>query len=172
MIMAQFTIAVELLLLQEGGYNPKDAGNAGCANFGITQRWMYNLVYPLLTWENAGHAVKSLSRSQAITLYKIHMWDRYSMGGIQNQTVTNALLNAMVNMGEQTAVKILQRVLKVKADGVIGPITLTTLNRSAPQDLLPLWKITLANRYRAIAAKKPGSPLKSWLRRLDRIFAS
>lgn len=83
--MADFEIAVELVLNHEGGYTPglpDDPG--GETNFGISKR-----AFPDLD-------IKNLTEQQAKDIYKQQYW---SFDEITDQSVANCLLDCAVNQG-------------------------------------------------------------------------
>lgn len=114
-----FGKSLELVLKSEGGYvnNPADPG--GMTNLGCTKS----------TWEAwLGHQVSEndmrlLKINDVAPLYKQKYWDRVS-GDDLPTGLDYAVFDAAINSGAGRASKWLQETLNVKADGVIGPITI------------------------------------------------
>ena len=63
-------------------------------------------------------------------------WDVIKGDDIQSQSVALAIYDWAVHSGPATAVKHVQRILGVKSDGIVGPITLAAINSFSP---LPLF---------------------------------
>jgi len=111
--------AVDYMLLLEGGFvnHPKDPG--GMTNLGVTQR----------VWEAwVGHPVgekemRALTPTIVAPMYKQKYWDKVQ-GDELPSGVDLAVFDCCVNSGPGRAAKLLQRVLGLTEDGVIGPKTL------------------------------------------------
>lgn len=73
-----------------------------------------------------------------------------------------------VNAGPVTAIKTLQRVLGVKEDGKIGPVTISTAN--VQQRVFHNFKAARNAYYEGIARRNPTQKkfLKGWLNRVER----
>jgi lysozyme family protein len=108
-------ILIQRLLENEGGYvnNPKDPG--GETKYGISKR-----SYPDLD-------IKNLTVEHAIGIYFNEYLDHIPYAQM-HPAVAWQLLDFGVNSGMRTAVKALQRFLGVKADGLIGPRTLSAMS--------------------------------------------
>ena len=65
------------------------------------------------------------------------------------------LFDMGVLMGRKTAVKLLQRTLKVQADGEFGPITLSALNQMREALFLNMYENTLKQHINYLIAKRP-----------------
>ena len=135
--MADPNIAIQKVLVTEGGFvdNPNDKG--GATNFGITQA-EYEL------W--VGHPVtvddiKNMSVQEAKAIYQKNYWEALSLDQVQDQNVADALMDQCVNRGVPTMALHLQLVLRslgyaVGTDGKIGPHTLQALNSANPRQIL------------------------------------
>ena len=114
-----FPMALQAMLKHEGGYvfHEKDPG--GMTNLGVTKR----------VWESwVGHAVdekqmRALTPALVAPLYKKKYWDRVS-GDELPTGLDMAVFDFAVNSGVVRAAKMLQELLGVTQDGVIGPQTL------------------------------------------------
>jgi lysozyme family protein len=88
--MANFQIAVALVLKHEGGYEPPGTGDPGGeTNWGISKR-----AYPNLD-------IKNLTRDDAIAIYQRDYWTPYMSA--QSQPMANCMLDAAVNQGQGAA---------------------------------------------------------------------
>ncbi len=109
-----FNIAIDRVLASEGGYvnNPLDPG--GETNWGISKR-SYRTVN-----------IKSLTRDQAVAIYKRDFWDAAS-GDTLHPAIAFQSLDFAVNSGCDIARRYLQRAAGVADDGYIGPVTLAAI---------------------------------------------
>ena len=151
--MADFNIAIETVLANEGGICNVSGDPGGLTNFGISQR-----AYPNVD-------IRNLTRDAAAAIYRRDFW-RYD--AVLSQPVATKLFDMSVNMGH-TAIAILQRCVSVPADGLWGPTTCAAVNtvNAAMPGLLDEYKMELANHYRNIVLAKPEMAqfLQGWLRR-------
>jgi lysozyme family protein len=130
--MSIFDNAFSVVIGEEGGYtaNPADPGNwtggkvgAGtCAgtNYGISAA-----AYPNLN-------ISGLTLDQAKAIYKADYWDRVC-GDQLPPAIALLVFDAAVNSGPVRAACWLQNALKVKPDGVLGPLTLAAAANCAGQ---------------------------------------
>jgi lysozyme family protein len=149
--MAEFSLAIPIVLENEGGYvdDPNDPG--GETNFGISKR-----SYPNVD-------IKGLTAATASAIYERDFW---KFGGITDQGVANKLFDSYVNM-EHTAIKIAQTIVAVTADGVYGPGTEAAINYVGPEAFLAQYRTQLEQHYRNIVRANPAEEefLAGWLRR-------
>lgn len=94
--MADFDLAVELVLKHEGGLvdNPQDPG--GLTNFGISLR-----SYPQLGEDG----IRKLTADDAKAIYLRDFWKPWMMGA-PDQRLANVLLDSAVNQGMNTALQL------------------------------------------------------------------
>lgn len=168
--MADFNIAIERVLKNEGGYNNVKGDNGGATNFGLSLRFLQT-IYPSWLEED----VKDLTKDSALQIYKQFFWNRTRYCEISNQRIANYVIDCAVNHGVQQANKFLQRAIMavdtppslVEDDGVMGNITLSRVN-SADIDKLALWccmKAIRADFFRSLVRKDKTQEkfLKGWL---------
>lgn len=107
-----FNKALKVVLQYEGGYvnDTKDPG--GETKYGISKR-----SYPHLD-------IKSLSLKDVEPIYRKDYWQVCACDQMP-WPVSMVVFDTAVNMGVKTAAQILQEVVGAKADGVIGPKTIT-----------------------------------------------
>jgi len=118
-----FDQAFVILIGNEGGYSndPHDAG--GETQFGISKR-----AYPDVD-------IKNLTLDQAKAIYKRDYWDKAQADQYDGQ-VGFHVFDAAVNSGIGTAIRLLQRAVGVKDDGVVGPATLAAVSAVSPVKLI------------------------------------
>ena len=126
--------ALANVLKHEGGYvnHPSDPG--GRTNLGVTQR----------VWEEwVKHDVdekqmRELTPEMVAPLYEEKYWQRVK-GDDLPPGVDYVVFDASVNSGTGRASKWLQECVGVQPDGVIGPMTLRTVQSMVPADLVNLY---------------------------------
>lgn len=115
---------IERVIANEGGetftYNPADPG--GATKWGITARGIHDY------WnhEATPEQIKALTHEDAVGFY-LWLLKTSKIDQIVNEQVRYFVFDAAVHMGVTQAVKLLQRALGVKDDGVIGPATLAAV---------------------------------------------
>jgi len=122
---SQFENAVGLVLQHEGGFvqHPSDPG--GATNFGITHATLARA---------RGHSVsvddvRNLTREGAIAIYRRLYWDAVRAEELP-PGLDLAVFDLAVHSGPLRAVRLLQAVLGVEADGIVGPVTLAAARRA------------------------------------------
>lgn len=140
----------------EGGYvnDPRDPG--GETKFGISKR-----SYPR-------EYIRALTRDRAIELYKRDYWDACRCDELPPRLAV-AVFDAAVNQGVGAATLLLQRSLRVAADGKIGPITLKAA-RDADQGEAVLellgWRL-----HRYAFTTNASTYMRGWANRVLRLLA-
>lgn len=139
----------------EGGYSndPDDPG--GETKYGISKR-----SYPNVD-------IKNLTVQQAIDIYTRDFWNRNNIGSFQNQTLANIVFRFIVHSGQDTAVRILQTLVRVPVDGEIGSVTLRAVNASDPGTLQNSFRLTTCRYYLDLVTRKPTQEkyFKGWIKR-------
>ena len=134
--MANFNLTIPFTHEKEGGFvnDPADAG--GATNMGVTLRtyteYCHRKGYPNPTVEN----LVQLTEEQWQDIMRTMYWNVVGGDHIQSQSVALAIYDWAVHSGPTTAIKHVQRILGVKPDGIVGPITLVAINSASP---LPLF---------------------------------
>ena len=114
----------KLILAHEGGYvdHPKDPG--GATNLGITFAVLQAWYGRKITKQD----VKNLSRQTALDIYKAQYWDKASCS-LLPLGLDYMVMDYGVNSGPSRAIKDLQRIVGVAADGVPGAITVEAVKQ-------------------------------------------
>lgn len=150
--MATFEVAIDELLLQEGGYvnDPQDRG--GETKYGISKK-----SFPHVD-------IASLTVEEAKNIYRQVYWQ---FEAVESQAVANKLLSMSVHFGLSRAVRLLQSIVHVNNDGIFGAKTLNATNLQYPPILIQELRIASAVRY-AMIVSSDTSQLKyinGWMRR-------
>ena len=112
-----FERAMAIVFELEGGYVNDPADSGGATKFGISAT-----AYPNVD-------IKNLTREDAIALYRRDYWDKCRCVELPD-AVRLAVFDSAVNQGTMTAIRILQKAVNVKADGIIGSITLAAAHNT------------------------------------------
>lgn len=125
----RFSACLDHVLMHEGGYvdHPDDPG--GATNMGITRKTLarWRRVSP---WSALPKSeVAALSREEAAAIYRALYWSATKAGSMP-AGLDLALFDLAVNSGVDRALRMLQTVLGVAADGVVGPVTLAALENA------------------------------------------
>lgn len=128
--MANIALLVPIIQKWEGGYvfDPDDPG--GHTFMGIT----------LTTWKKAGYDKTGDGNIDAndlrlvtyeemiIGILKPYYWDVWQADHIRNQSIANLLVDWIWCSGARTIV-IVQHILELKTDGIVGNKTLSAINK-------------------------------------------
>jgi lysozyme family protein len=135
-----FEKALKAVLNWEGDYtnDPRDPG--GETRYGISKRAYPDLNIWLLTVEEAAN------------IYRADYWEKCQCDKFADP-VAILLFDTAVNMGNDAAAKMLQSVVGVKVDGIIGPKTIHGVNMADP-----VWVV----RELAAARMLRYSKMKNW----------
>lgn len=121
-----FDTAVEKVIATEGGYtnDPRDRGNwttgvIGKGKCNGTKYGISAMSYPDLD-------IINLTKENAKSIYKTHYWDANHLDKL-NPILAVQVFDAAVQHGSTTAIKLLQKLIGVNADGVLGNGTLKTI---------------------------------------------
>ena len=166
--MSEIKKLAPFVLKWEGGFvnDPLDKG--GATNKGVT----------MAVWQKQGYDkngdgkidvkdLKNLSDEDATKIMKKHYWDRCRADEIQDQRVANTLVDWVWCSGAW-GIKIPQKMLGLKADGIVGAKTLQAINK-APENFLQILYKERQEFLERIVKTNPTQKrfLKGWLNRLE-----
>lgn len=167
--MADVNKLVPHILKWEGGFvnDPDDLG--GATNKGVTfKTYKFYRNRKGLPIPSVGD-LKRLSNDEFTDILKTMFWDACRADNIQSQSVANAIVDWAWHSGTTTAVKEIQRVLEVKADGIIGNITLSAINSQSPLPLFGKIKAARVKYIERICKSRPGNQkyYRGWMNRIN-----
>ncbi len=162
--------AIALMIQLEGGESNLKGDPGGHTKYGITQYTLNSLhsIIPELPT-----SVENLTSEQAAMIYRNVQWASIR-GDDLPRSLACLLLNAAVNMGEPTAIGLLQNVLGVVEDRHMGPVTLEAVkNWRSPympgQTLAEEYAAHVGVKYASLYVREGQFEL-GWLRRLFRVY--
>ena len=151
------------VLKAEGGFvdHPADKGQA--TNFGIT-------LSTLSAWrkkECSAEDVKALTEAEARDIYQEQYFKAPGFNQLHS-VLWPIVVDAAVNHGVSGAIKMLQRAVRVKDDGVLGLETLTAANLHPPKTLAARFLAQRARKFGRIVTKDPTQAVfaEGWMNRL------
>lgn len=151
-----FDQAIEVILKHEGGYvhNPNDPG--GETKYGISKR-----SYPELN-------IRELTRDHAKEIYKQDYWQPLKLYMIDNANICLEIFDFAVNAGVSRSVKLAQKLVSTKEDGILGGITAKAINEFEG-DFVKAFKHARIIYYEALAKNnsKLRIFLKGWINRVN-----
>lgn len=162
--------AITLMIQLEGGYANVKGDPGGRTKYGITQA---TLAVERLVDGSLPTDVLDLTTEQAVSIYRRVDWDEFHGDDLPG-VLSPLVLNQAVNMGEQTAVGLLQECVGVPVDHVMGSHTLEAVKawRSSympGQTLAEEYAAHAGVKYASLYAKEGQFEL-GWLRRLFRVY--
>ncbi len=169
--MARADILWPFIKSWEGGFSNHPNDKGGATNMGIT----------IATWKKQGYDkdgdgdidiqdLMFLTDADAYNIFKLDYWQKLKGAQIKDQSVANLLVDWLWSSGAY-GIKIPQRVLGVKIDGIVGPKTLAALNAQEPRAFFAKLKKEREDYLNRICITTPANKafLKGWLRRLNSI---
>lgn len=162
--MVDFSLAFQLMIANEGGYgnDPDDPG--GETYKGIARKmhskWNGWTTVDLLKRQSGfpANLDKDAELQQDVSnFYRTVFWDPLKGDQMNNQEVANSIFDFAVNAGLSTSASLAQMVIGAKADGVIGPQTIASLNAFDPEHFLAAFTVAKIARYVTIVKKRPTS---------------
>lgn len=159
--MASWFSYIPILIKWEGGFvnNPSDKG--GATNRGVT----------LTTFRKFYGADKTVNDLKAMTdcqwcgIMRTY-WNNVKADQIQSQSIADLFADWHINAGVN-AIKRVQRMFGITADGIVGKVTLSYLNSPNREAIFYRIRDERENYYLDIVKKDPSQRvfLNGWLRR-------
>ncbi|SFB72437.1 Predicted Peptidoglycan domain-containing protein [Zunongwangia mangrovi] len=171
---ASFEAYSPLLQQVEGGYqnNTNDPGNKNSlgqyvgTNHGISARWYESI----LGYPPSKADMLAITKSYAKELFLEYFWLKNGGDKIINQAVANTIIDHEVNAGN--GVLLAQRCLNnhfgynLSEDDVMGPMTLSAINRVDPVRFVNLFNGYRKKHYETVS--NSATFLSGWLKRLKK----
>ena len=156
--MRPFEDFVNIIIEHEGGYvNDKD-DKGGATKYGISLRFLKSIEVCDGDIDDDGDVdiddIKKLTISESKELYKKYFFDKMLLSQIKDDLASLHIFDHGVNAGTGTAVKLAQRIVKCKEDGIMGKKTITAINEYKNSFVLE-YKNLREIYYATIVAKNP-----------------
>lgn len=162
---ANFEKCLAELLKHEGGYvnHPQDPG--GATNLGVTQAVWEDWIDRAVSEDE----MKALTPNKVAPLYREMYWDRIKADKLP-AGVDYCVFDAAVNSGVSRAVKWLQTIANVPADGIIGAETLKQVLLTNPLMVIDKYS---AIRLEFLKGRSTWTTFgKGWERRVKEVEAT
>lgn len=163
--MNTFGKAMDFVFKWEGGLCEDAADAGGITNYGVCLRFLKS-IKPDASRDDIIH----MSSEQAKDIFYNEFWLRCNCDQIPDK-IAFALFDTAINLGCKQAVKLLQRTIGVKDDGIIGIVTINECNdRVEEQDaVVDAFLKKRTQFYRDLANKKHSQQvfLNGWLNRVN-----
>ena len=168
--MADIRKLAPFILKWEGGVvnDPDDLG--GATNMGVTigtyEAYCRKKGYSKPTVER----LKNLTKEEWTEILKTMYWDRWKADEIKSQSVADILVDWVWASGAH-GIKIPQRLLGVKVDGIVGPKTIAAVNAKNPRELFDMIKIARFDFIEDICHQRPTNNKfkRGWMNRINDI---
>lgn len=131
MAVSSYDEALRRLLVHEGGYSNHPSDPGGPTNYGITIHDYRRYVKPGATAAD----IKAMRVTEAKAIYRAKYWDAQRCDDLP-AGVDYAVFDYGVNSGIGRSKKVLQRVIGVNADGVLGPKTMAAVAAHDPKQTI------------------------------------
>lgn len=155
--MRPFEDYLKVILKHEGGYVNHSSDPGGETMYGICKR-----SYPNLD-------IKNITVEQASEIYYKDYWKPLNIENVSNELIKLHLFDMAVNAGIKPAVKLLQSVLGVVPDGIIGPRSEAKIAQFEATELVDLYKEARIQYYAGLVKKnsKLSVFLSGWINRVN-----
>ncbi len=160
--MAEFKIALQKMLTYEGGY-ANDPDDLGAETYkGISRAAHSNWSgWSCIDKHKAKTDFPSILdkdielKKQVELFYLYEFWFPLKADQILNQTTASSIFDFAVNAGIKTSVQMVQSIIGVKADGIIGDQTLKKLHSLDFGYFQPAFTVAKITHYISIIKKRP-----------------
>jgi lysozyme family protein len=158
-----YEAALAHVLKSEGLWSDNPADPGGATMKGITlvvyRNWKRN---PHLTKDD----LKNIPDQEVHDLYKELYWDKID-GDMLPSGVDYAVFDSAVNMGVGRAAKLIQEAAGVAADGVLGPTSLSFIQKADPKELIEKFSQLKEAFYKSLSTFPTFG--KGWLNRVAEV---
>lgn len=159
-MQTNFEPSLAAVLQHEGGFvnHPSDPG--GMTNLGVTKSVWEEFSGKPATEQD----MRNLTKEMVAPLYRKKYWDACRCNDMP-AGVDYLVFDFAVNAGCSRSAKTLQQALKIRTDGVIGPVTLKAATEADEKQLINDFSIFKENFYRRLPTFYIFG--KGWLNRIE-----
>ena len=122
--MANHKILAPFILSHEGGFSNDKNDHGGATMKGVTLA-TFRSVYGQGKTVND---LKKITTEQWNNIFKKYYWDKCNADLIDNQSIANMLVDFAWHSGVSKATEVIQKIVGVTADGIIGRVTIGAIN--------------------------------------------
>lgn len=168
--MAKVEILAPYIKKWEGGFANDPADRGGATNKGVTIATFEAYCKAKSLPRPNVERLKRMTDGEWLDILKTMFWDRWQADKIKSQKLANILVDWVWGSGVY-GIKIPQRILGVKQDGIVGDETLKALNAQDPDKLFQVIYEARKKYLNDITISRPINKrfLKGWLNRLEDI---
>lgn len=183
----KYETCVDSLLEDEGGFVCDKNDHGGATNFGISLRFLNNLISKG-TPEEISHYftnktidadfVKKINAEFAKNIYYYCFWIPCHLDKIDSVSIARKVLSCIVNLGAWKGSTLVQHAInslrkdkvKILVDGKIGQKTIDAINEITMEEFLKAIEDYLIDYYISIVEEEPTQAkfLKGWISRAKR----
>lgn len=151
--MAIFDDAFAYAMINEGGAlisdHALDAG--GVTKWGVSLRALQKFAGA----DKTATDIRGLTQETAKAFYRQNYWLAPRYDGVANSALAMALFDVGVVAGPAQSTKIMQRIVDVKDDGVLGPKTRAAINTANADTVLTQFSYAVQQLFISIVRAKP-----------------
>lgn len=162
--MAEFKTAFQKMLIHEGSYvnDPDDQGGETYKGISRTMHKIWSGWAIIDMYKNKSGFPATLDKdvelqNQVEIFYRTNFWFPLNAEHISNQTIADSIFDFSVNAGVIISVRLAQSILGVKADGIIGELTIKKLNSFDFGYFLPAFTVAKIAHYISMIKKRPAN---------------
>jgi len=153
-----FKLCIPIILKNEGGYINDSDDPGGKTKYGISQKNYLDI------------DIENLTEIQAKMFYNVDYWTPMKLERIKDKNLILQIFDMAVNIYHTRAIRILQRLVGTKTDGIMGPMTLAVVNNELDKgrDLFSEYKLERIRFYiyRVKIRKANKKYLYGWINRV------
>ncbi len=153
---------ISIVLKNEGGYVNHKSDPGGETKYGIS-----DIADGIIDGAYNGIDISKMTKDQAVDIYYYKYWQPMNLHLIEDENLKLQIFDMGVNAGYKTAIKLLQRYLELKPDGIIGNITSFAVNGKFTAEQ---YKELRRNYYNNLVRKnqKYAVFINGWLNRVEK----
>lgn len=165
--MADYKKLKPFILRWEGGYVNRKSDRGGPTNKGITLKTFQSFYGK----DKGIDDLKRLTDEQWDHIFLKGFWNPFQAGEIKSQSVANICVDWAWASGTVTAIRQVQRILRVAVDGKVGKVTLNAINSLNARRLFDSIKARRIAFVENIVKNDPSQSvnLRGWKNRINAI---
>lgn len=132
--MADYKKLVPFILRWEGGYVDDPVDKGGATNKGVTIGTYMTYCKRKSMPVPSKSDLRNISDGEWMEIFKTMYWDRWQGDHIHSQSIANICVDWVWASGIH-GIKRVQRILGIREDGIVGPVTLAAVNARDPERL-------------------------------------